>query len=145
MPSPAATKPSPPVAAAVPAPRVPSPEPPSRAPFAAKPAAQQARGPTDGGWGSEPEWLREAALAAAAEAAVPSGKPGTKAGGGTKLPHLFSRDRSAVDSSDGSGGAPPKRQARKVAASPQRQRGSGANDKPLRAPAFGESALTKWH
>lgn len=148
---PAATKPRPPsppvAAAAIPAPRAPSPAPASRAPFATTPEAQQAQGQPDGGWGSEPEWLREAALAAAADAAVASGKPARGPGGSTKLAHLFSRDRSGENSSNsaGSGGTPPKRQARKAAASPQRQRGGGAHDKPLRAPAFGESALTKWH
>ncbi|KAL4459123.1 hypothetical protein ABPG75_013988 [Micractinium tetrahymenae] len=145
---PAAAKPrppSPPAAAAVPAPRAPSPAPVSRAPFVAAPT-RQAQGQADGGWGSEPEWLREAALAAAAESA-PTSKAASGTGGGVKLAHLFSRDRSGENSSDSAGGGavPPKRQARKAAASPQRPRGGGAHDKPLRAPAFGENALTKWH
>lgn len=76
-----------------------------------------------------------------------SSKPAKGMDGGGKLAHLFSRDRSGENSSDGGGrrGSPPKRQARKAAASPQRQRGSGTHDKQLRAPAFGENALTKWH
>lgn len=113
-------------------------------PFASSaPTAASAGG---AGWLSEPAYVREAALALAADAAHTKGSAGGSSGGrgeDSKLGHLFSRHRSDGENEDSAGA---KKQARAGTARARQQPHGTAHDQLLpHAPAFGQGALQKWH